>query len=213
MPKSKTGKVSREKIVRSAVSRADKQGIDAVNLRSLADDLGVGAMTLYSYVDNKADLIAAMVDFVASEIEIPKPTTPWRDAITVVANSTKRTITKHSWVGPFWATGVGESKMAHQETILRTFRHAGFSIADACRGYHAVTMHAVGFALQALQYPTKPKALKKAAGDFLQTADEGRFPFFVEHIRFHFEEPESSGDFEFVLNAILDRLQSMLEEN
>ncbi len=43
---------------------ADTQGIEAVSMRSLAVELGVGATSLYRYVARKDELIELMVDAV-----------------------------------------------------------------------------------------------------------------------------------------------------
>ena len=212
MPPKKSEKLNRNSVIKTAISYADKHGVDAVNVRQVARELNVGAMTLYTYIDNKADLLAGMVDMVAAEIETPAPLTPWKEAITTIAKSTRRTIGKHPWVGPFWANAPGDAKMDHQEAILRIFRQAGFSVADSCKGYHAVTLHAVGFALQAMHYPTQPNSLKAAAGEFLENADHQRYPFFVEHVQYHFDFPDAGGEFEFVLDAILNSLAALLKE-
>ena len=47
-------------------------------MRGLAKSLGFGAMSLYNHVSDKDDLIDAMVDTVAAEIEVPEPGTPWK---------------------------------------------------------------------------------------------------------------------------------------
>ena len=107
---------------------------------------------------------------------------------------------------------MGPSKMAHQESILRVLREAGFSVRLACRGYHAVTMHAVGFTMQALDFPGNAEEMKGAAEWFLEEADAGQIPYFVEHVRYHQEHPEPDGEFEFVLDMILDGLSRLLDE-
>ena len=46
---------------------ADEHGVDAPSMRKLAERLGVGAMSLYTYVENKDDMIEGMVDLVKKE--------------------------------------------------------------------------------------------------------------------------------------------------
>ena len=48
----------------AAVTLADTRGIEAVSMRSLAVELGVGAASLYRYVARKDELIELMVDAV-----------------------------------------------------------------------------------------------------------------------------------------------------
>jgi AcrR family transcriptional regulator len=56
--------LSRDEITAAAVAMADTRGIEAVSMRTLAVQLGVGAASLYRYVDRKDELIDLMVDAV-----------------------------------------------------------------------------------------------------------------------------------------------------
>jgi AcrR family transcriptional regulator len=53
---------SREEITAAAVRLADTQGIEAVSMRAIAVELGVGAASLYRYVARKDELIELMVE-------------------------------------------------------------------------------------------------------------------------------------------------------
>lgn len=53
-----------ERIVETAVSVADAEGLDAVSMRRVATDLGVGTMSLYRYVPGKSELLELMLDHV-----------------------------------------------------------------------------------------------------------------------------------------------------
>ena len=56
--------LSRERVLQAAVALADRDGIDALSMRNLAQELGVGVMSLYYYVSDKDELIDGMVDLV-----------------------------------------------------------------------------------------------------------------------------------------------------
>ena len=51
----------REWIVQAALKLLDKKGLCAVTMRAVADSIGVGAMTLYTYVDGQHGLHREMV--------------------------------------------------------------------------------------------------------------------------------------------------------
>ena len=51
----------REAITRAALDLLDRKGLEAVTMRMVAESLGVGAMTLYTYVKDKHDLHRGMV--------------------------------------------------------------------------------------------------------------------------------------------------------
>ena len=60
--------LSRERVLRAAIKLADKGGIEALSMRKLARELGVEAMSLYNHVANKDEILAGIIDVVASEI-------------------------------------------------------------------------------------------------------------------------------------------------
>lgn len=206
-------RLSRDRILKAAIQFADSNGIGKLNMRSLAKQLNSPVMTLYTYIQNKDELVKGMADFVAFEMAVPAQGKPWRKEITDISLTAYQTFYAHPWAIGIWSSVGGPAKMQHEESILRVLREAGFTIALACRGYHAITMHIIGFATQAVGFPRDAKAMKAAATSFLEHADTSAIPYFAEHIQHHFDYPESDGLFEFVLNMILDGLEKHLEES
>lgn len=191
---------------------ADKNGIDSLNIRRLADLLDAGAMSLYHYFSSKDDLLDAMVEFVAAEIHQPEPDEPWREAITNISTSAHRAMSKHPWACSIWSKRtLGPNKLAFMESILRVLREGGFSVADACDAYHAITVHIEGFALQAAMFPVKPKDVQSVATGFLESVEEPEsIPYFIEHVRHHIDHPGSTDQFGMMLNMILDGFEARI---
>jgi AcrR family transcriptional regulator len=71
--------VKRETLIALALEIADREGLEAVSFRRLADTLGVTPMALYHHVHDKADLLAGMTDLLLSELPLPEPkkSTEW----------------------------------------------------------------------------------------------------------------------------------------
>ena len=63
--------LSRDRVLRAAITLADTGGIESLSMRKLAQALGVEAMSLYYYVAKKDDILDGIVDLVVSEIELP----------------------------------------------------------------------------------------------------------------------------------------------
>ncbi len=61
-------RLSRSAVVGRALQLADAEGIDAVTIRRLANELGVTPMALYWHFRNKEELIAGVADRIWSEI-------------------------------------------------------------------------------------------------------------------------------------------------
>lgn len=206
-------RLTRDRVLTAAVAHADAHGLEGLNMRVLAGGLGCGVMSIYNHVENKDDLLDAMVEVVADEITEPSPGTPWREAIVAIAVSALRALMRHPWAAAhWWSRKTGRAKLAHQESILRVLREGGLPVGLACLGYHAVTMHVVGFSMQARDLPGDAKSMKAAATSFLRDADPEQIPYFTEHVRHHLEHPEPANEFVVVLEMILDGLEKSLKE-
>lgn len=60
-----------DRIVRAAIEVADAEGLTGLSMRRVADELGVTAMSLYTYVPGKAELLDVMLDTVHAEVPPP----------------------------------------------------------------------------------------------------------------------------------------------
>ena len=58
---------SRAQIAAAAVQLADDEGLEAVSMRKVAAALGIGAASLYRYIESKDELYELMVDHVEGE--------------------------------------------------------------------------------------------------------------------------------------------------
>ncbi len=89
----------RAEIVAAAVRIADAEGVEAVSMRRLADELGVATMTPYTHLESKDDLLDLMRDAVAAEMLLPEPLPEdWRAALRAIAHRTKDAFEAHPWV-------------------------------------------------------------------------------------------------------------------
>src|ERR1700759_1763735 len=88
----------RAEIVAAAMRIADAEGVEAVSMRRLADELGVATMTPYTHVESKDELIDLMRDAVAAEMILPEPIPEdWRAALRAIAHRTKDAYEAHPW--------------------------------------------------------------------------------------------------------------------
>ncbi|CCH31595.1 TetR/AcrR family transcriptional regulator C-terminal domain-containing protein [Actinosynnema sp. NPDC047251] len=88
-----------DRIVAVAVALADAEGLGALSMRRVADKLGVGTMSLYTYVPGKAELIDVMVDTVHGETARPHDVPGgWRGRLTRVARENWALHLRHPWL-------------------------------------------------------------------------------------------------------------------
>lgn len=91
---------SRADIAEAAIAVADAEGIDAVSMRRVARELGLGTMSLYHYVRSKDELIDLMSDAIlgrqlVDDAELRKG---WRPALRAIAVATRRNFERHPWI-------------------------------------------------------------------------------------------------------------------
>lgn len=92
-------KVSVDEVVDAGIALADEEGIDAVSIRKVAERLGIGAMSLYTYVESKSELVDLMIDRVVGLVpRAMDPAVPWRQRLEVVAREEWEHYLRHPWV-------------------------------------------------------------------------------------------------------------------
>ena len=88
-----------ERVVATAVTIADVEGLAALSMRRVAVGLGVATMALYRHLPSKTERVHRMVDTVFGEQELPDPTPHgWRPRLELVARCWWRTVRRHPWV-------------------------------------------------------------------------------------------------------------------
>jgi AcrR family transcriptional regulator len=203
--------LTRERVLAAAIRMADHSGIESLTMRKLAGELGVEAMSLYNHVANKEDLLAGIVDTVATEIELPSRTRDWKRAIRRSAISSRDVLLRHPWAGRLWmsAGGVGSARMRHSDWLLRTLREGGLSDDLVYHGYHVLQAYVLGYTFQQLSVPYEAQELAGMAERFLREFPVDEYPDLGEHIRQHIKPRRGKeGGFELGLDLILRGLEA-----
>ena len=204
--------LSRDRVLRAALALVDKGGLEALSMRKLAAELGVEAMSLYNHVKNKDDIIAGMLDIVASEIQLPQGDLGWRETIRARTVSAFQAFVRRPWAARIWMTGSSPDidRLAQSDAVLRCLREAGLPPQAVYSAYHALDGYALGYALQRQDFPYSRKELQKLIKDFLRDFPVAEYPDFTEHVKQHLE-PEFTGtdSFEFGLDLILYGLERL----
>lgn len=85
-------------IVAQAVTVADAEGLDAVSMRRVAADLGVGTMSLYRYVPGKEELLDLMIEHVSAVPEDARLGDDWRTSMETLGRAMWELYTTHRWL-------------------------------------------------------------------------------------------------------------------
>lgn len=205
--------LSRERVLGAAVDLADEEGIDALTMRRLGQELGVEAMSLYNHVDNKDDILDAIQDLVVSEYELPTGGADWKIELRRAAVSAHDVLLRHPWAAGLQLSspdGVGPARLRYMDTILGTLRNGGFSVVMTHHAFHVLDTYVVGWTVQEIAFPIDAEDLPRLAADFVRNIPSEEFPYLVEHINHHIDaDPYAEGDFVFGLDLILDGLEQL----
>jgi AcrR family transcriptional regulator len=201
--------LTRERVLRAALSLADRGGIESLSMRRLGDKLGVEAMSLYNHVRNKEDLLDGMVDVVFSEIDLPLSEMDWRTAMRKRAISVRRVLLRHPWANGLMESRAnpGPATLRHHDAVLGTLRRASFSVEMAAHAYSILDGYIYGFTLTELTLPfRKPGEVAEVAGNILEGFRNGDYPYLAEMAMDRATKPgyNYGDEFEYGLDLILD---------
>jgi AcrR family transcriptional regulator len=117
-----------DRIVAAGIEIADAAGLGGLSMRRVADRLGVGTMSLYTYVAGKADLVAAMRDAVVGETAAPDGGAGgWRATLATYAQETWALYHRHPWtlLAPWSQELLGPNETARMDAVLGALAGAG----------------------------------------------------------------------------------------
>jgi TetR/AcrR family tetracycline transcriptional repressor len=134
--------LTRERIVSTALSLVDREGLSALSMRRLGADLGVDPMAIYYYVPNKEALLDALVEAVMSEIDlgIDDPSQPAEERIMCAARAYRDVMLAHANALPIVLSRGPRTPGAMRpvELLIGILRDAGLSPTQAMAGMNAI---------------------------------------------------------------------------
>jgi AcrR family transcriptional regulator len=121
--------LSVDTIVRAAIELADGAGLAALSMRRVAERLGVGTMSLYTYVPGKAELLDVMLDTVYAEPTPPAGGGGWRDRLEHIARENFALYQRHPWLLQVATSRpvLGPHAIAKYDNELRAIDGIGFT--------------------------------------------------------------------------------------
>ena len=145
--------LSRDLVLETAVTLADHEGLGALSMRRLGQELGVEAMSLYHHVANKEALLDGMVDAVLGELNAevgpgggPDAARDWAAAMRTRILTARSVMLRHKWLPAVLEsrTSLSLPLIAYYEGCWRRCG-GGFSYDLAHHTLHALGSRAIGF--------------------------------------------------------------------
>lgn len=202
-------RLNRDRVLQAAVELADREGLEAVSMRALADALDVVPMALYKHVAGKEQLLDGMVDRVIAEIDAPAPGVGWRTALRARVLSARAMLTRHPWARRALETRTTRTPavLHHLDTTIGILRSGGFPDPLTHDLMHAFGSRMWGFTQELFEAapapPPDPAALAALAARYPNVAA-------VAGVASHDEGTvvgpgcDDQREFEFALDLMLD---------
>ncbi|TQJ91459.1 TetR/AcrR family transcriptional regulator [Streptomyces sp. SLBN-31] len=155
------GRLSRERVLASALELVDREGLSALSMRRLGAELGVEAMALYRYAAGKDALLDGLVEALYLELaerldagpDADADAAPWRTELHRVARITYEVCMAHPHVVPLLTTRMLAVPLARRplavlkdhERVLDLLRRAGLDDAGTADLFRAFTAWLLGY--------------------------------------------------------------------
>ncbi|MGY0389757.1 TetR/AcrR family transcriptional regulator [Nocardioides sp. WG-D5] len=195
-------KLSVEDVVAAGIAVADAEGVAAVTMQRVADELGAAKMALYRHVRGKTELIALMLDSALGEA----PETDgenWREHIGVWARTLHERMSRHPWTTELLVTRTvpGPQEMGWFEAGLAALARTPLTGAERLDTLALLSNQVTASVRQATASANPEASLAAAIAPILETY-ASRFP----HTVAAFSETEESGDQDNALGYGIERI-------
>jgi AcrR family transcriptional regulator len=209
--------ISREAIVTAALKLLDAEGLDALSMRRIADELGTGAASLYWHVGSKDGLLDLVMDRLIGEVEVPDADAArWQEQIREAARAQRQTSLRHPYLVrlSIGRIPMGPHALRMSERMLAIFTAGGLPERLAVQGFLLLIATVNGFTLDETgvggpEGAPRPPEQARAAGDatraYLASLPPAQFPHLVSHAR-QFAETDATERFELLLDIYVDGL-------
>jgi AcrR family transcriptional regulator len=197
-PTGRRGPRSRDDIAQAAVAVADAEGLEAVSMRRVASELGLGTMSLYHYVRSKDELLDLMGDRIIGGqlVDDTDLRRGWREGLRAIAQATRANFERHPWMGgamsPRPTTIPGPNAMHHVDQSLAAVAELRLDIRTQMEIIAVVDDYIIGFAVRSqrvaeyeehLDEDTVAKWMDAAFGHLQAQIDSGEFPYLQDAVQ------------------------------
>jgi AcrR family transcriptional regulator len=205
--------LTRETIVQTAIRLLDQEGLDALRMRRIAEELDTGAASLYWHVGSKDGLLDLIFDQVIGEVEVPKPEPPgWQEQLKAVARAVRAAIVRHRDIVriSIGRIPMGPNALRVSEGLFAILRAGGIPDQLAVTAHHLLFAIINGFTLDettqlGVEIEGPPDEQADAARAYIAELPAERFPNLIA-VAEHFHYADSDQGFELLISLFVDGL-------
>ena len=209
-PGTRAGLTARQ-ILTVARALVEREGVESLTMRGLADELGVAPNSIYSHFADKAALVDAVLDDLLAEVPIPGVVGSWQDGIVELMTASREMLLRHAPLLPYLFSrpmrGPQVSRLT--EASLALLEQGGIRGPAAVAGLRAILTYTFGsVALDAPRRLDDPVRRAAEGAAAFATRTEPRVAALAEPLA----RPPESTDFAVSLRWLLDGVERALGE-
>lgn len=202
-------RLDRGVILRAAQEICDRDGLSALTLRRLGNELGVDATAMYRHFRDKAELISALIDdLFRLEVDEPDPQGHWRDNLRKLMIQWWQIYRRHEGLAAAMAGQPDdEPQLFHlTEWTVRELIRAGVGESELGLYHQTIYNHTVGNGLVAALSPWLTDVeLRDEQRRHYAALDPRRFPSSASVAPTIY--PDTAEVFEFSVEVLLDAIE------
>ena len=209
--------LTQEAIVDAAMRILDAEGLDALSMRRIADELDTGPASLYWHVGSKDGLLDLIFDRVIGEQRVPDPEAgQWREQLKEVARDMRRTILRHRDIVriSIGRIPMGPNAIRYSERVLAMLRAGGVPDRLAVLAFFLLTSVVNGFTMDETgEPPADEPPLEEGAQmarQYLASLPQSDFPNLIA-LADHFTVTDPEVRFELLLDLFVEGLARRVE--
>ncbi len=124
----------------------ERDGIEALTMRSVAREVGASPMAIYRHVRDKDELLVLVLDQLAREVPRPALSSDPRTRLREACRAMRDGLAEHDWIVEVLAQGdlIAPSILWLIEEIVAALMACGCSEREAAEGYRAIWQFTVG---------------------------------------------------------------------
>jgi AcrR family transcriptional regulator len=177
-------RLTRERILETAIALADAEGLEAVSIRRIATELSARPMSLYAHIGSKDDLLDFMFDNAVGETLLGDVPDDWREALRAIAHRTRDTTLRHPWMIELFSrrSHVGPNTLRHVDESAAAVAGLDLDVAARRALLIAVDTYAIGHVTLELsgvrdRAPGASEALEQAISEYVEReVERGALP-------------------------------------
>lgn len=201
--------LSLDRILDAALSVIDADGLDALTMRRLADELGTSHTALYRHVASHQEIVVLLVDRVLGRVDLGRdPAEDPRAGAERALRHYRSVLLEHPGLTTAFLQGqlLGPNALAAREAGLRRLIDAGAAPAVASRAYLTLTHLAITSATFEASGASRSPAERAAMHQLFSALPAGEFPT-VTSLSAELNATDSNDEFEFAMGALLDKVE------